>query len=318
MRRAPRSRSAETRHDDCVPALMRTVLAWALVAVGSGLAVVPGAALAADPVSEETVAYFRQNCTSCHTIGGGKLVGPDLKDATKRRDREQLARFILDPKAAIDAGDEYLRKLFASVNNVYMTTPLGMTRDRIAKLLDLVEQESALEKSQFQGLQISDRPLTAEDVARGRSLFLGEERIASGAPPCMSCHTVRGAPGFGGGRLGPDLTEVYARLEGRRALSAWLSAPPGAMMTPIFKPTGTPLASDEILSLVAFLKDCAEKGVGKPAESGVFEYLVAGVAGLVGILVAFDWIWRNRFRGVRSAMVAGRGAGGARSEGAGR
>src|SRR5215831_10453636 len=179
-----------------------------------GLSALAAPARAADPVSEETVAYFRQNCTSCHTIGGGKLVGPDLKDVTKRRDREQLARFILDPKAAIDSGDEYLRKLFASANNVYMTTPVGMTRDRITKLLDLVEQESALEKSQFQGLQVSDRPLTPEDVARGRSLFLGEERIASGAPPCISCHTVRGAPGFGGGRLGPDLTEAYARLEG--------------------------------------------------------------------------------------------------------
>ena len=74
-------------------------------------------------------------------------------------------------------------------------------------------------------------------------------------------------------------------------------------MTPIFKLTGTPLASEEILSLVAFLKDCAEKGAGRPAESGVFEYLVAGVAGLVAMLVAFDWIWRGRFRGVRRSMV---------------
>lgn len=276
-----------------------------LVAAASIVACVPRSALAADPVSEDTVAYFRQNCTSCHTIGGGKLVGPDLKDVTKRRDRDLLTRFVLDPKAAIDGGDEYLRKLFASANNVYMTPPVGLARDRIAKLLDLVDQESALEKSQFQGLVISDRPLTADDVARGRSLFLGEERIASGAPPCVSCHTVRGAPGFGGGRLGPDLTEVYARLEGRKALSAWLSAPPSLTMTPIFKPTGTPLASDEILSLVAFLKDCAEKGVGKPVESGVFEYLVAGVGGLVGILLAFDWLWRNRYRGVRRAMVEG-------------
>lgn len=286
---------------------MRTVLAWALVAVGSGLASVPRAASAADPVSEETVAYFRQNCTSCHTIGGGKLVGPDLKDVTKRRDREQLARFILDPKAAIDTGDEYLRKLFAAANNVYMTTPAGMTRDRVTKMLDLIEQESALEKSQFQGLVISERPLTAEDVERGRQLFVGEERIASGAPACVSCHTVLGTPGFGGGRLGPDLTEAYARLEGRKALSAWLSAPPSLTMTPIFRPTGTPLASEEILSLVAFLKDRAEKGVGKPAESGVFEFLVAGVGGLVGILLAFDWLWRSRFRGVRRRLVEGAG-----------
>jgi len=285
---------------------LRTVLALVLV-VPFG-----GAAFAADPVSEETVAYFRQNCTSCHTIGGGKLTGPDLKDVTKRRDREQLTRFVLDPKGAIDGGDEYLRKLFATMNNVYMTTPVGITRDRIAKLLDLIEQESALEKSQFQGLVISERPLTVEDVDRGRRLFLGEERTASGAPACVSCHNVAGVPGFGGGRLAPDLTEVYARLEGRKALSAWLSAPPGLTMTPIFKPTGTPLASEEILSLVAFLKDCAEKGAGQPAASGPFEFLVAGVAGLIGILLAFDYLWRNRYRGVRRALVERATAEGAR------
>ncbi len=275
-----------------------------LLAAGVLAAALAAPALAADPASEETVAFFRQNCTSCHTIGGGKLTGPDLKDVTKRRDREQLVRFVLDPKAAIDSGDEYLRKLFAAANNVYMTPPPGLTRERILKLLDLIEQESALPKSQFQGLQISDRPLTAEDVERGRRLFWGEERIASGAPPCISCHSVRGIPGFGGGRLGPDLTEAYARLEGRKGLSAWLSAPPGVTMAPIFRATGTPLAADEVLSLVAFLKDSAEKGAGQPAESGVFEYLVAGTAGLVAILLAFDHLWRNRYRSVRRPMVA--------------
>jgi mono/diheme cytochrome c family protein len=119
------------------------------------------AALAADPVSEETVAFFRQNCTSCHTIGGGALAGPDLKDVTKRRDRAELVRFVTDPKAAIDAGDEYLKKLFTAAKGAYMPTLPGLTRDRIGKILDLVEQESALEKSQFQGLQLSDRPLTS-------------------------------------------------------------------------------------------------------------------------------------------------------------
>ena len=28
--------------------------------------------------------FFQQNCTSCHTIGGGRLTGPDLKDVPRR------------------------------------------------------------------------------------------------------------------------------------------------------------------------------------------------------------------------------------------
>ena len=37
---------------------------------------------------QETAQYFRQNCASCHTIGGGRLTGPDLKDVTKRKERD--------------------------------------------------------------------------------------------------------------------------------------------------------------------------------------------------------------------------------------
>ena len=56
---------------------------------------------------QEAADYFRQNCTSCHTIGGGRLTGPDLKDVTQRKDRQWLARFILDPGGVIAGGDAY-------------------------------------------------------------------------------------------------------------------------------------------------------------------------------------------------------------------
>ena len=52
---------------------------------------------AQDPPSEETIAFYRQNCASCHTIGGGRLTGPDLKDVTERATEEWLVDFILDP-----------------------------------------------------------------------------------------------------------------------------------------------------------------------------------------------------------------------------
>lgn len=40
--------------------------------------------------AQETADYFRQNCTSCHTIGGGRLTGPDLKDVEGRKDSDWL------------------------------------------------------------------------------------------------------------------------------------------------------------------------------------------------------------------------------------
>ena len=213
---------------------------------------------AQEPVSEETIDFFQVSCASCHTIGGGPLTGPDLKGVSERRDREWLVAFLMDPRGVIDSGDPYAAKLLADARGVYMQPAPGMTPELANKLLDLVDVESAREKSRFSGLQLDDRPLTDEDVELGHRLFLGRDAFAAGAPACVSCHDVDDLAALGGGQLGPDLTSVYARLEGRKALGAWLAAPPSAVMQPLYR--DAPLESDEILALVAFLKQRAEGG----------------------------------------------------------
>ena len=48
--------------------------------------------------AQDAAGFFKQNCTSCHTIGGGRLTGPDLKDVTTRRDRQWFVQFRRAPK----------------------------------------------------------------------------------------------------------------------------------------------------------------------------------------------------------------------------
>jgi mono/diheme cytochrome c family protein len=170
--------------------------------------------------SEEATEYFARNCASCHTVGGGRLAGPDLKGATERKDAAWLSGFIVDPKGVVDSGDPYARKLLEEARGVLMPASPGMTRALADKLVALIAYESKLEKSRFAGSVVSDRPLTPADAARGRALFVGDEPFASGAPACNSCHTTVGLHGLMGGRLGPDLSAAYARLDGRKALSA--------------------------------------------------------------------------------------------------
>ena len=76
------------------------------------LAGVAASAPAQDPPSEEAIAFFEANYMSCHTIGGGRLTGPDLKGVTERQEPDWLAKFIMDPKAVIDSGDPYAAELF--------------------------------------------------------------------------------------------------------------------------------------------------------------------------------------------------------------
>ena len=254
-----------------------------------------------DPPSEETIKFFKTNCFSCHTIGGGPLTGPDLKNVHERRDRDWAIRFIRDPKAVVDSGDPYAAKLVADFRGTLMPTLPGIDATLAGKLYELIEAESAREKSRFEGIVIPDRPLTAEDVALGREMFLGQTSFEAGGPACSSCHTVAGLGGLGGGRLGPDLTEAYARLEGRKGLGAWLSSPPSIVMQPLF--TDHELNEDEILSLLAFMKDAAESGE-REAESSSLTFILLGIGVCALLLVAFDLAWRDRFRAVRRPLVA--------------
>jgi mono/diheme cytochrome c family protein len=183
-------------------------------------------------VAQEAADFFRQNCTSCHTIGGGRLTSPDLKGVLTRKDREWLVRFVQNPQAMMDQGDAYALQLRQAARDVVMPTISGMNPARAESLLSLIEAESKLEKSQFAGMQISDRPFTAADIDQGRQIFMGIQHLANAGPPCISCHTARDLGGLSGGRLGPDLTLVFERLQGRKNLAAWLTAPATPTMSP--------------------------------------------------------------------------------------
>lgn len=253
--------------------------------------------------AQDAAAFFKQNCTSCHTIGGGRLTGPDLKDVTQRKDRAWLTRFIVDPRAVLDSGDPYAAKLFEEARGAVMAKVVGINDSIAGQLLDLIEEESKLEKSHFIGAQISDRPFTAQDIVAGRQLFLGETPLKAGGAACLSCHSVAGLPNLGGGRLAPDLTRVFERLGGRKGLSAWLNAPPTVTMAPVFR--DHPLDAEEILPLVAFFQDAAQQGGVADTSTWMFNFLLMALGCTVLALILFDLIWIRRFRAVRRPLTFG-------------
>jgi len=73
------------------------VAAWLIGSQSASVLGVPSVAQAA-PAPQEGGKLYQQYCVSCHTIGGGRLVGPDLKGVTERRSHEWLVRFITDPE----------------------------------------------------------------------------------------------------------------------------------------------------------------------------------------------------------------------------
>ncbi len=267
-------------------------LVWLAIILLAGFPVTSSAQEAAD--------FFRQHCSSCHTIGGGRLVGPDLKDVGKKKDEEWLIEFVLNPKAKINSGDPYARQLLEEARGVVMPTVPGISRDRAKALLKMIAHESTLEKSQFAGSQISDRPFTSEDVVAGRNLFLGKRDLKNSGPACISCHTVHGLGGLSGGRLGPDLTKVYERIGSRPALAAWLQSPATTTMRSVF--SAHPIDSEEILPLVAFFENTA-KAPAEDTAVPMLNFFLIGLFGAALAIAAFDGIWRRRFRAVRRPLV---------------
>jgi cytochrome c2 len=250
--------------------------------------------------AQETADFFKMNCMSCHTIGGGRLAGPDLKDVTKRKDRAWLIKFIQDPKAMIDAGDTYALELLKEYKGTLMPTIPGITKARAEALLNLIDEESKLEKSKFVGVRLSDRPFTQKDIDIGRDIFIGKVTLINGGPACYSCHTVHGIGGLGGGTLAPDLTTVFERYEGRKTLEAWLSAPATPTMQSVYK--NYPIDSEEILPIVAYFQYTLQRNP-EDTSTARLNFILFGLGGALIVLVIFDVIWNKRFRAVRRPMV---------------
>ena len=63
---------------------------------------------------------FQSKCASCHTLGQGDGVGPDLAGITARRTRAWVTRYIAEPDALLAAGDPIATELFKRYKEVRM------------------------------------------------------------------------------------------------------------------------------------------------------------------------------------------------------
>ncbi len=99
----------------------------------------------ASPLSqspEEGQALFQEKCASCHTIGAGKLVGPDLQGVTTRREQDWLARWIQAPDKMLAEGDPTATQLLQEFNNIPMPN-LGLTDQQVEALIAYLESLEA-------------------------------------------------------------------------------------------------------------------------------------------------------------------------------
>ncbi|HUI84312.1 MAG TPA: cytochrome c [Candidatus Binatia bacterium] len=241
-------------------------------------------------------AYFEQNCSSCHTIGGGASVGPDLKNVTQRAPRQWLLAFMRNPDARIAAKDARAIRIVAEAQGTVMPAFRDLTEQFGEGLLDYIDQQSGAPA-------VVPASSVAGDAARGRELFLGKRRLSNGAAACIACHDTSGLP-QAGGRLGPNLSNAYNKLGGDHGLPSWLRNPPTPVMSTLFRPA--PLTSDEASDLTAFLRTSAENS-SQFREAALRRVQLIGLSGSLLAFVIAGVVWRGRLDGARRKLVRKRG-----------
>ena len=107
----------------------------------------PGAASAAAggylPLSNEPgQALFQKMCAPCHTIGGGRRVGPDLAGVTDRRDHGWLIDFITNPPQMLARKDPAALALATGYPGVRMPV-MGLGASDAADLISYLHDQTA-------------------------------------------------------------------------------------------------------------------------------------------------------------------------------
>ncbi len=86
---------------------------------------------------------FEDNCTSCHSMGGGKIVGPDLQGVTERRKEDWIKKFVVNSQAMIAAGDAEAKAVFDENGQIPMPEHGHLKEADLNALVDYFKSTAA-------------------------------------------------------------------------------------------------------------------------------------------------------------------------------
>lgn len=93
------------------------------------------------PAGDEGERLFKTRCASCHAIGGGDGLGPDLLMMSSRRSPEWLARFIREPDKMIAEKDATVLSMLPKFRNLPMPNLKLSPKDAV-DLIAFIDAES--------------------------------------------------------------------------------------------------------------------------------------------------------------------------------
>jgi cytochrome c2 len=236
---------------------------------------------------------FSQKCTACHTIGGGKLVGPDLANVHVRRTEEWIIKFVQSSQNVIKSGDSTAIAVFDQHNKVIMPDQ-DLNANQIKSIIAYVSANSpdANNPNQKTPAQIFNASsVTDLDIQKGKNLFEGLTKLINGGAACIFCHNINNQVMFNGGLLAKDLTTAFSRLSAA-GVDGILRNPPFPAMMNAFD--SAPLTDQEIKELLAFLYSTDKRGdIQLSPLQTQFDFLIGIIIGLNIVLSVFFFMWQR-------------------------
>lgn len=242
--------------------------------------------------ADEGQDLFSKLCTPCHTIGKGRLVGPDLKNITEKRTEEWLVPYIRSSQTVIKSGDADAVAVFKEYNSLLMPDqPLDIGQAKaLINYISTASSGSSGNLVQEETTDLLDNT-TEDNVAEGLLLFSGEKRLTNGGPSCISCHKVKDDRIFSSGTLAKELSETY-EIMGSAGVSAILKNPPFPVMGVTYK--NTRLTEEEILNLTAYLRSVSENRIYQhPFDFGI-TFIIFGVLVFVSLMISIMVLYFKR------------------------
>ncbi len=234
---------------------------------------------------------YQTLCAACHTVGGGRLIGPDLAGVHERRSEEWLVEFVQSSQSMIERGDPDAVAIFEEYSNLLMPDPPlseAQIRDVVAYLraasAETVSQQPAASVAGPAANPEEPLPMPPEaEILRGQDLFQGRIRFANGGPTCNACHEVVNDAVIGGGILAVELTTVFSRLGGR-GVQAIVGASPFPVMQAAYQERA--LTENEVTSLVSFFQYADQQSAFQtPRDYGLGLF----ISGLIGTVILFGF-----------------------------
>ncbi|GAB1405708.1 hypothetical protein MASR1M74_28900 [Lentimicrobium sp.] len=234
---------------------------------------------------------FEKNCSVCHKLGGGKLVGPELVGVTKIREHDWLVKFIKDSKALIESGDPIAVQVFEENNKIPMQAFPNLSDSEVNAIIDYIDKWEPEAEKTFTVDVNKKTGFTPAEVMRGERMFYGLVAFENGGKTaCNSCHNTVTSDTLNWNPSAADLAQAFMEADGMN-IYASMAEPGSEVMAKAH--AEYKLTDQEVYTIAAYLSEF--KGMEKHRSFPVRRVLFIVFAVLM-TLALIDLIFTKKIK----------------------